>query len=292
MKADRHPAAAPRISIILSFRNPGPPFDAAVASVLWQTEDDWELIAIDDGSTDGAANLPRLHGDPRIRLIRHPRSAGLPARLNEGVRAARGRYIARMDADDVSFPDRFRVQADHLDAHPGIDLLASSVLMIDEQGAPIAVTVSPTEHDQLVRRASLRFPMPHPTWMGRAEWFRAHPYDEHAIRAEDQHLLYRTHRRSRFAAIETPLLAYRCGRLSARNSLQGRASFLRGVRAHGTFADAVTGTAQHTAAALRDLLMIALRRDRDVVRRRGGAIPEALRAEWATLRARLDALPE
>ncbi len=279
---------APRISVILSFRNPGQWLEAAVASVPWQTEADWELIAIDDGSTDGSADLPLSHGDPRIRLFRHPRSAGLPARLNEGVRAARGRYIARMDADDIAFPQRFRIQSSYLDAHPGIDLLASSVLMIDEAGDPIAVTVSPPAHEQLIRRASLRFPMPHPTWMGRAEWFRAHPYDEQAIRAEDQHLLYRTHRQSRFAAIEEPLLAYRCGRLSARNSLQGRASFLRGVRAHGTFADACTGTTQHAAAALRDLLMIALRRDRAVVHRRGGPIPGALRAQWETLRARLE----
>jgi glycosyltransferase involved in cell wall biosynthesis len=171
-------AAAPRISVILSFRDPGAGLDAALASLQWQTEEDWELIAIDDGSRDGSSGLPRLLADPRIRLIRHTDSAGLAIRLNEGVRAARGRYIARMDADDIAFPQRLRTQADYLDAHPDVDLLASSVLMIDDAGQPISLTRSPPTHAQLVRRAALRFPMPHPTWMGRAEWFRAHPYDE------------------------------------------------------------------------------------------------------------------
>lgn len=281
--------APPRISIILSFRDPGAGLDAALASLQWQTEEDWELVAIDDGSRDGSSRLPRLLADPRIHLIRHVESAGLPVRLNQGVRMARGRYIARMDADDIAFPQRLRTQADYLDAHPDVDLLASSVLMIDDAGQPICLTRSPPTHEQLVRRAALRFPMPHPTWMGRAQWFRAHPYDEHAIRAEDQHLLYRTYRDSRFAAIEEPLLAYRCGRLSARKSLQGRRSFLRGVWSHGPLLHACAATAVHSAAALRDLLAMASGRERSVIRRRGDAVPEALRDQWSRLLAQLDA---
>jgi glycosyltransferase involved in cell wall biosynthesis len=282
-------AAAPRISVILSFRDPGAGLDAALASLQWQTEEDWELIAIDDGSRDGSSGLPRLLADPRIRLIRHTDSAGLAIRLNEGVRAARGRYIARMDADDIAFPQRLRTQADYLDAHPDVDLLASSVLMIDDAGQPISLTRSPPTHAQLVRRAALRFPMPHPTWMGRAEWFRAHPYDECAIKAQDQHLLYRTYRDSRFAAIEEPLLAYRYARLSVRKTLQGRYHFLRAVWSHGPLLHACAATAVHAAAALRDLLAMACGRERSVIRRRGDALPDALRDQWSRLLAQLDA---
>jgi glycosyltransferase involved in cell wall biosynthesis len=282
-------AAAPRISVILSFRDGGAGLDMALASLLWQTEEGWELIAIDDGSRDGSADLPRLHGDPRIRVVRHDQSAGLAVRLNEGVGLARGQYIARMDADDISFPQRLRVQADYLDAHPDVDLLASSVLMIDEAGRAIGLARSPAAHEQLVRRAPLHFPMPHPTWMGRAAWFRAHPYDERAIKAQDQHLLFRTFRHSRFAAIEQPLLAYRYAKLSARKTLLGRYHFLRAVWAHGSALDACRSSALHAAAALRDLTAMTLGRDRAVILGRVGAIPDTLRDEWANLSARLDA---
>lgn len=271
----------------MSFRDGGSGLDDAVASLQWQTEDDWELIAIDDGSRDAGGELPRLLGDPRIRLVRHVHSAGLATRLNEGVRLARGRYIARMDADDIALPQRLRVQADYLDAHPDVDLLAASVLMIDGAGAPIGVAASPTDHDSLVRRAALHFPMPHPTWMGRAEWFRAHPYDEQAVKAQDQHLLYCTFRSSRFAAIGQPLLAYRYAQLSVRKTLLGRYHFLRAVWAHGSVADACVSTLLHAAAALRDLLAMVLQRDRDVIRRRVGTIPDTLRDEWTRLSAQL-----
>jgi glycosyltransferase involved in cell wall biosynthesis len=289
VKAEAAAAARPRISIILSFRDAGAGLDLALESLLWQTEEDWELIAIDDGSRDGSADQPSLHGDPRIRLVRHGHSAGLAVRLNEAVGLARGQYIARMDADDISFPQRLRVQADYLDVHRDVDLLASSVLMIDDAGRAIGLARSPAAHAQLVRRAALHFPMPHPTWMGRAEWFRAHPYDARALKAQDQHLLYRSFRDSRFAAIEQPLLAYRYAKLSARKTLLGRYHFLRAVWAHGNVLDACMSSALHAAAALRDLIAMALGRDRAVILGRVGAIPDTLRDEWANLSARLDA---
>lgn len=280
----------PRISIVMPFRDPGASYlDRALASLQWQSEADWELIAIDDGSSDGSVDLPRLNDDPRIRLIRHERSAGLAARLNEGVSLARGRYIARMDADDIAFPHRLQVQADYLDAHPDVDLMAASVLMIDDAGAAIGVATSPTDHDSLVRRAALHFPMPHPTWMGRTAWFRKHPYDERAIKAQDQHLLYRTFRSSRFAAIGQPLLAYRYAQLSVRKTLLGRYHFLRAVWANGSPADACLSTLLHAAAAVRDLLAMALGRDRDVIRRRVGTIPDTVLDEWTRLSAQLRA---
>ena len=282
-------AAVPRISIVLSFRDAGPTLDDALTSLRWQTETDWELIAIDDGSRDGSSKRPGLLGDERIHVIRHECSAGLAARLNEGVALARGLYIARMDADDVAFPQRLQVQADFLDDHPEVDLLASSVLMIDNRGEPLSVIASPATHERIVNRAALNFPMPHPTWMGRADWFREHGYDERALKAQDQHLLYRTHRSSRFAAIEAPLLAYRYDRLSVRKTTVGRYHFLRALWSHGSARDIVLGTMLHALAAARDLLAMVFGLDREVMRRRGGAIPATLRSEWNELKRQLEA---
>lgn len=288
MKAERD-GAAPRISIVLSFRDAGPRFDEALASLRWQTEENWELIAIDDGSRDDSVASRGLLGDARIRVVRHDRSAGLAVRLNEGVALARGHYIARMDADDVAFPERLKVQADFLDAHPEVDLLAASVLMIDDADEAQCVVSGPVDHDGIVRSAAQRFPMPHPTWMGRAEWFRQHPYDERALKSQDQHLLFRTYRTSRFAAIETPLLAYRYDRLSVLKTTMGRYHFLRAVWAHGSARDRLIGTVRHALAAGRDLLAILLGRDRQIIRGRGRAVPDALMTNWRKLKGRLDA---
>jgi glycosyltransferase involved in cell wall biosynthesis len=282
-------AAAPRISIVLSFRDAGPALDDALTSLRWQTETDWELIAIDDGSRDGSAERTGLHGDKRIHVIRHECSAGLAVRLNEGIALARGRYIARMDADDVAFPQRLQVQADFLDHHPEVDLLASSVLMIDNRGEPLGVVASPATHERIVRHAALNFPMPHPTWMGRTDWFRGHGYDERALKAQDQHLLYRTHRNSRFAAIEAPLLAYRYDRLSMRKTTVGRYHFLRALWSHGSVRDIVLGTTLHALAAARDLLAMGFGLDREVMRGRVEVIPDTLRGDWNKLKRQLEA---
>lgn len=282
--------AAPRISVVLSFRDPGPRFEDALASLRWQTEVDWELIAIDDGSRDGSAGCRGLQGDPRIRVIRHERGAGLAVRLNEGVALARGCYIARMDADDVSFPQRLKVQADFLDAHPEVDLLACSVLMIDGDDVAQCVVTSPATHEDIVRCAAQRFPMPHPTWMGRAAWFRQHPYDEWAVKSQDQHLLYRTYRNSRFAAISAPLLAYRYDRLSVRKTTTGRYHFLRAVWSHGSARDRLVGTTRHALAAGRDMVAMMLGQDRQVIRRRGSPVPVDLDRAWGELKRRLEAV--
>lgn len=285
------PLARPRISILMPYRNPGAYLRSTLASLLWQTERDWELIAIDDGTNDGSGELEGLRGDARLRWVRHARSAGLAVRLNEAVALARGHYLARMDADDIAFPDRLQRQADWLDAHAEVDLLATSVLVIDGAGQPLGVARSPATHEALVRRAAQRIPMPHPTWMGRAAWFHAHPYDPRAHKAQDQHLLFRTHRRSRFAALDEPLLAYRAGAVSARKSLQSRYHFLRALWSHGSAAQVLRGTAFHTAAGARDLLAQALRWDRRVWRARAEPPDAALLAHWSALRVRLQQEP-
>ncbi len=278
----------PRISVVMSFRDPGPGLRDALISLLWQDERNWELIVIDDGSRDGSAEIPLLHEDSRIRLVRHEESAGLAVRLNEAIRLARGRYVARMDADDIAFPQRFSIQADFLERQPEIDLLASAVLMIDEHDLPVGVVPSPENHAELTARAWFGIPMPHPTWMGRREWFIAHPYDERARKAQDQHLLYRTYRVSRFAAISQPLLAYRYPRLSASKTLLSRYHTLRARWETGSVADALRATVLHSIAAVRDLLAITMGMDRTVINRRTRPADTTLLSEWAQLVARMN----
>jgi len=89
----------------------------AIDSILAQTLTDWELIAVDDGSTDGTYSLLEGYEDPRIRVVRLDQNQGIPRALNCGLKLVTGDLIARLDADDVADPDRLRVQAEFLDKH-------------------------------------------------------------------------------------------------------------------------------------------------------------------------------
>lgn len=110
----------PVVSVVMSVYNGGPFLTEAIGSILSQSYADFECIIIDDGSTDNSADIIASHRDRRFRVITHAENAGLAARLNEGVAAASGRYVARMDADDISLPDRFARQVEFMQAHPHV----------------------------------------------------------------------------------------------------------------------------------------------------------------------------
>jgi len=119
----------PRVSILLPAFNAASTLERAVKSILQQTFEDWELLLIDDGSTDGTKALIEMFAsnDKRVRPVFFPENRGIVAALNAGWSEAKGEYIARMDADDESHPDRLQKQAGFLDQHPGIALVASRV---------------------------------------------------------------------------------------------------------------------------------------------------------------------
>lgn len=110
--------------------------EQAVKSIENQTMTDWELIICDDGSEGQAAENLRFYEnrDPRIRVIRHETNRGLAATLNTCIAQARGVYIARMDADDISRAERLKRQADFLEAHPEYDFVGCNADLIDENG--------------------------------------------------------------------------------------------------------------------------------------------------------------
>ncbi|HRQ86196.1 MAG TPA: glycosyltransferase family 2 protein, partial [Flavobacteriales bacterium] len=91
----------PKVTVLLPVYNSAPYLKKAVDSILGQSRTDFELLAIDDGSTDDSLGILRAYKDHRIRIVAHTHNQGLIATLNEGIGLARGAYIARMDADDV-----------------------------------------------------------------------------------------------------------------------------------------------------------------------------------------------
>jgi glycosyltransferase involved in cell wall biosynthesis len=200
----------PMVTVALAVLNGGPFLEYAVMSVLNQSWSDWELLLLDDGSTDGAIErLPFLF-DPRIVVVRDGHNRGLASRLNQAVGMARGKYFARMDHDDVCHPERFARQVAFLDGNPEVDLLATQCLTIDEQERLIGKLPYANTHVDICRRPWQGFYMAHPSWMGKTKWFRRNAYQDPApYCCEDQELLLRAHYSSCYHALPECLLAYR-----------------------------------------------------------------------------------
>ena len=217
----------PVISVLLPVFNGCTTLKASLDSVLQQTYRNFEVLVIDDGSADGSGDLARSLGDPRVRVIGNAERHGLAARLNEGIAAAQGHYLARMDADDLAFPDRFAKQVAFLDAHPDIDLVGCRALVFDNKGEIIGLLPFAAQHEEICTAPWRNIPLPHPTWMGRAAWFRHHKYAvPETKRAEDQELLLRSYATSRFACLDEILLAYRQNKFRLRPTLKARGYLL------------------------------------------------------------------
>ena len=198
------------VTIGIPFLNARRSLAAAVRSVFAQTHHEWELLLVDDGSTDGSIDVVRCLDDPRVRLVRDGSHRGLCARLNQIAAMARGNYLARMDADDVMHPERIERQLALLGADPGVDLVDTATFTVDDDLTPLGIRGDrPLDcRPEAVLRDGLLI---HPTVTGRAEWFRRNPYDPAFVRAEDRELWIRTCATTRFARLGEPLFFYREG---------------------------------------------------------------------------------
>lgn len=122
------------VSVLMSVYNCENFVSEAIYSVLNQTYVNFELIIIDDGSTDKTKDIIKNFSDKRIRLIQNKENLGLPRSLNIGLKVAQGKYIARLDADDICSPDRLLLQLNYLKEHPNVGVLGTDVEFIDEVG--------------------------------------------------------------------------------------------------------------------------------------------------------------
>jgi glycosyltransferase involved in cell wall biosynthesis len=281
----------PEISVLLPVRDGERTLALAMLSVLEQSFGDFELLVLDDGSVDTSPDIALAFADPRVRLLRDGMRKGLAARLNQGIDAATGRCIARMDADDVCFPDRFARQVAQLDAERTLDLVGCRALIFDDSGAATGLFPHRSSHEALCERPWNGFYLVHPSWMGRADWFRKYRYRiPEAVRAEDQELLLRAYPDSRFAVLDEILMGYRMGRIAPSKILLSRRSLLAAQTARFAqrrqWRNLVLALLATGLKLPRDLLFAttAGRRWRD---RRGGTILPEIEQTWNALRGSL-----
>lgn len=156
----------PLVSVVMPVRNGAKFLTAAIESILAQTVTDFELLVIDNGSTDDSVEIVRdiAERDARVVLVELG-EVGLVAALNEGLRRARGTFVARMDADDVAQPERLASQVDFLDAHPSVIVVGTGYRYVDSRGEPLATRRTETGTERV--RAAMLFgnPIAHPSAM-------------------------------------------------------------------------------------------------------------------------------
>lgn len=127
----------PKVTVLMSVYNGEKFLQESIKSILEQTFKDFEFLIIDDGSSDGSKEIVQSFNAPRIILIENEKNIGLAQSLNKGLKLAKGQYIARMDADDISLPDRLEKQVSFMDNNPEIDVCGSWIKLFDNKKSSI-----------------------------------------------------------------------------------------------------------------------------------------------------------
>jgi glycosyltransferase involved in cell wall biosynthesis len=206
-----------QITIGLPFLNPGPAFALTLRSIFAQSFQDWELLLVDDGTTDASLELATRLKDPRVRLVRDGERRGLSSRLNQIARLAETPFLARMDADDLMHPRRLELQVAELRRGDANTVVGCDAYSMDADSRVVGYRTVPKEQrlDFSSRQSFI-----HPSVAASTDWFRRNPYTREPIffRSEDAELWCRTTASSRFVNLSRPLLFYReAGVFSFRN---------------------------------------------------------------------------
>jgi glycosyltransferase involved in cell wall biosynthesis len=203
----------PRVSVLMSVYNGERFLINSVESILEQTFPDFEFLIIDDGSTDSTWEILEKYADKeaRIILVRNEKNIGLTRSLNKGLALARGEYLARQDADDISLPQRLEMQVKFLDAHPEVSLVGTGMEIIDENGKILALHQPPTDHESIAAELLIKNnSVGHSTVMARLDILKElRGYNERLPYAQDYDLWWRLCRKRKIANLPEILVKWR-----------------------------------------------------------------------------------
>lgn len=213
---ERHLFSVPKIGVVMPVYNARAHLEESLNSLLGQTFQDFEIIALDDGSTDGSLDMLAkfsAQNKGKIRIYASKSNQGVTRTLNRGLLIARSQYVARMDADDVSLPERFEKQVNYLDAHPEVGILGTRFWSMDEELKRVTWENNvPTDPDEVARTMLEHCCLGHPTVMMRrrvVEVLGGYDEDDRCKTVEDYEFWLRALREFRVANLPDFLLKYR-----------------------------------------------------------------------------------
>lgn len=197
------------VSVVMSVFNGERFIDKAIKSILNQTFKNFEFIIINDGSTDKSEDYVLNYSDPRIIYVKNERNIGLAASLNKGIKLVKGKYVARMDDDDVSSPDRLQKQFELLESRADIGVIGSIAKYITEDDEYLFTTSSPAEDFEIKKKLPF-FWFHHGSVMIRKNLLlECHGYDEWCKRIEDLLLWNKLALLTTFHVLQEPLYSWR-----------------------------------------------------------------------------------
>ena len=214
----------PLVSVLMPVYNCESFIREAIQSVLNQTFTDFELLIIDDCSTDTTLDIIKSFSDPRIVLIEKARNSGYTDSLNHGILLAKGTYIARMDGDDICMPERFAKQVEFLNANPEIILCGTAIEIIGTN----KILHHPLTHNEILVKLCFLNSFYHPTIMARRKILLKNNYNKIFEPAEDYELWTRLAFLGKLANLDAVLLQYRIHEnqiSNSKNSIQNKNAF-------------------------------------------------------------------
>ncbi len=200
------PKHEPAISVVLPVYNAERYIAAAILSILNQTFTDFELIIVDDGSTDNSTAVICSFKDERIKYHKNETNLKLVATLNRGFSLAKGKYIARMDADDIAYPERLQEQYKFLEEHPEVGLCGTWYRSF---GNIDAISKLEVEHFEILFKLLYQFHFLHPSWMIRKDIVIKYNIEYKILYGEDYDFVYQLLPYTRFANLPKVLMDYR-----------------------------------------------------------------------------------
>jgi glycosyltransferase involved in cell wall biosynthesis len=196
-----------KVSVVMSCYNEETTVSKAIDSILNQSFEDFEFIVIDDGSYDRTQDIIKGFTDTRIKFFANERNIGLAGSLNKGIRKAKGKYIARMDADDWSVPDRIEKQVEFLESNSKFDVLGSNALFISDDGQ--TKSRLPLGNESITKNMYRKTTIIHPSVMVRKAAFNKYGlYNENLSWAEDKDLWLRWRGKVKFSNLGETLIHY------------------------------------------------------------------------------------
>lgn len=200
------------VDVVMPVYNAAPYLKQSIESILDQTFADFQFIIIDDGSTDGSWEILESYAqeDERIILLRNQKNSGICLSLNTAIAKGRWTYIVRMDADDISYPDRIHRQVAFMEQHTDVGVCGCDMRCIDEKGNVLFAKRYPSIDKDIREKLFFFNPISHSWAIIRRDVFDKTPwYDDTYILAEDLELRFAIWTHAHFANIPQTLLDYR-----------------------------------------------------------------------------------